>query len=494
MPYIKVDPNALIGMAETLQSVSRKVGRIESSFYSTASRLDWDVKSASDIRGRINRIDGELEDQAQMLSKMQTFISNAKSKYESVQDEPSGGSRNRAHGGSTRSFGAITEKSWFDSVGESFRSAIDGLKNGICAGANAISKNLSDCKAYWVNNWNNKGWLYKTVKATGAVVSIVGSVAIAVSSIGAAIASGGALAPVAVACLLTLYNGNSVANSVADLYNIFGGDINQVGQTNFLKSGSKWLVGKAGELVGNKEAGEKAGEIVYTVGSVASTILSLKGLIGKVKQTNSLELGNSVKSATSAIKSAWTQNAAATFEEARYAVSQLAYIATKVPISQVGLQFSLFTGHLASLESTIQGMQLLSAMKQIDVIGEAVGTATKLIDAGIDVINLSNDAGFLDIPLKYVPTAPAQIISMVSESDDLTISDLLPEKVLKPGEIIDQAIDSATGISKDDMPPVDELKEANVHEGIKSIKDIVEDIVDAKEAWEFVARTSTQGG
>ena len=34
----------------------------------------------------------------------------------------------------------------------------------------------------------------------------------------------------------------------------------------------------------------------------------------------------------------------------------------------------------------------------------------------------------------------------------------------------------------------------NVHEGIKSFKDIVEGIVDAKEAWDFVARTSTQGG
>ena len=475
MPYIKVSPSALSSMSETLRNSSSKVGRIESDFSGVARKLDWDVRSASDIQRRMDRINGELEDYARMLGKMQTFVGNAKSKYESVQGKYSGSGGKGGGGGSTRSFEAKVEKNWFDSVGESFRSAINGLKNGICAGASAISKNLSDCKAYWVNNWNNKGWFYKTVKATGAVISIVGSVAIAVSAIGAAIASGGAAAPVAVAVLLTLYNGNSVANSVADLCNIFGGDVNQVGQTNFLKSGLKAGFGKAGELVGYKEAGEKAGEIVYTVGSVASTILSLKGLIGKVKQTNSLELGNSVKSATSAIKSAWTQNAAATFEEAKIGAQGLAHIATKVPLNEVGLQVKLLTGHLSSLESTIQGMQLLSTMKQVSVVSEAVGTATKLIDTGVDVMNLSNEA----------------LYSIVHKGD---ASATPPVKILKSDEAMDQIFESATGISKSDMPPVDEIKEANVHEGIKSFKDIVEGIVDAKEAWDSVARTSTQGG
>jgi len=133
------------------------------------------------------------------------------------------------------------------------------------------------------------------------------------------------------------------------------------------------------------------------------------------------------------------------------------------------------TGHLSSLESTIQGMQLLSTMKQVSVVSEAVGTATKLIDTGVDVMNLSNEA----------------LYSIVHKGDAAATP---PVKILKSDEAMDQIFESATGISKSDMPPVDEIKEANVHEGIKSFKDIVEGIVDAKEAWDFVARTSTQGG
>ncbi len=481
MPYIKVSPSALISISETLRNNSSKVGRIEGDFASVARRLDWDVRSASDIQRRIDRIKSELDDQARMLKKMYSFVGNAKQKYASAQSNAriSGVNGSKSSVGSSSILSANSDKkSWLDSLGDSFRSAIDSLKNGICAGVNAVSRNLNECKAYWVNNWNSKGWFYKTVKATGAVLSIVGSVAIAVSAIGAAIASGGAAAPVAVAVLLTLYNGNSVANSVADLCNIFGGDVNQVGQTNFLKSGLKLGFGKAGELVGYREAGEKVGEIVYTAGSVASTVLSLRQLVGKVIQTDSLELGNSVKSAASAIKGAWTQNAAATFEEAKIGISGLTHIATKVPLREVGLQVKLLTGHLSSLESTIQGMQLLSTMKQVSMISETVGTATKLIDTGVDVLNLSNEAWF----------------SITHKGD---ASATPPARILKSDEAFGQIIESVTGISENDMAPINELdgvKPSKIREGVMTIQEIVDGIVEAKEAWNFVNRTSTQGG
>lgn len=457
MPYIKVNPSALSSMSEMLWSSSSRVSRIGGDFSSAARRLDWDVRSASGIQRRIDRINSALEEQARMLEKMRSFIGDARSKYASVQNAYSGGGKSGG-AGSTRSFAARTEKSWFDSVEEAFRSAIGDLKNGICAGASAIANNLSDCRAYWVDNWNNKGWVYKAVKATGAVVSIVGSAAVVVSAIGSAIASGGLTVPVAAAILLTMYNGNSIANRVADLCNLFGGDIDQVGKTNLLKTACKWVGGKAGELAGYKEAGEKAGEIVYTIGSVGSTVLSLQAVIGKVKQTDALELGNSAKSAFSAIKNAWTQNAAAAFEEVKYAASGLGYIAAQAPIHEVGMQICLLKGELSILTPV---------MKQVGVISKAVGEATKLIDAGIDVINLSNEAGFPDVP-----------------------SDLLPEKILKPGEVV-ETLETIAGIPANDSSVIEDFKKANVAEGVKSIQEIVDGLVDAREAWDFVARTST---
>ncbi len=87
MPYIRVNPNALGSISDTLRTSSNKIGRIESDFSGVARKLDWDVRSASDIQRRIDRISSELEDQAQKLDKMRLFIIEAKKKYKEVQKD-----------------------------------------------------------------------------------------------------------------------------------------------------------------------------------------------------------------------------------------------------------------------------------------------------------------------------------------------------------------------------------------------------------------------
>ena len=377
-----------------------------------------------------------------------------------------------AGGATSGSSGTNTEKQgWFDSLSDAFRSAIDQMKDGIRAGYGAIVRNLKDCKAYWVDNWNNKGWLYKAVKATGAVLSIVGSAAVITSAIGAAVASGAGI-PIAVAALVGIYSGNSILNSAVDLYNIFGGDINRVGQTNLLKSGAKWVFGGLGGLVGYREAGEKVGEIVYTVGSVASTVLTLRQLVGKVIQTDSLELGNSVQSAASAIKQAWTQNGSATIEEARIGLEGLVHIATKVPVSEVGLQLSLLKGHLSALEGTVKGMKLLSVLKQTDMISEAVGAATKIINAGVDVANLSYET--------WVSTAYK---GRESEAPDW--------RILRSDEAIDHAVETITGKPKSDTSFVDDVKNMDVYKGKENIESIVETIRNMMRFQEYKSKART---
>lgn len=362
--------------------------------------------------------------------------------------------------------------SWFDSLSEKLKSAIDGLKDGIQAGVGAFATSLSNCKAYVLDNWENKGWIYKAVKTTGAVLNILGSAAAVVTAVSAAVASGGAALPVATAVLIGLYKGNSIANSVTDLYNLWCGDIEQVGEVNWLKTGAKDLGGYVGGMLGYEQAGEKVGEIIYTVGSVASEALSLRQLVGKIIQTDSLELGNSVKSAASAIKGAWAQNASATFEEAKIGAQGIWHIATKVPIQEVGLQWSLLKGHLSGLESTVQGMKLLSGFKQIGIVSDAVSTANKFIDAGVDVLNLSREA----------------VHSVVHKGD---ASALAPEKVLKIDEIKDRLIQTVTGITESEMSVMDDFSQADIGEGKNQIEKIVDGLREIQQGWKFVARTRT---
>lgn len=84
MPYIKVNPSALASISETLRKNSTKVGQIESDFSRIANRLDWDVRSASDIQKRMTEISRTLDTQANRLQKMQAFIVDSMGKYGSV--------------------------------------------------------------------------------------------------------------------------------------------------------------------------------------------------------------------------------------------------------------------------------------------------------------------------------------------------------------------------------------------------------------------------
>lgn len=84
MPYIKVSPSALSSMSETLRNSSSKVGRIESDFSGVVRMLDWDVRSASDIQRRMDRIDSDLDDESRRLNNMCNFLTLAKRKYASL--------------------------------------------------------------------------------------------------------------------------------------------------------------------------------------------------------------------------------------------------------------------------------------------------------------------------------------------------------------------------------------------------------------------------
>lgn len=81
MPYIKVNTNKLRNYSTELSSIKSKVSRIKSDFSSIASALDWDVKSASNIRSKTDSIVGDLGSEAASISRMSSFFNSISSTY-----------------------------------------------------------------------------------------------------------------------------------------------------------------------------------------------------------------------------------------------------------------------------------------------------------------------------------------------------------------------------------------------------------------------------
>lgn len=85
MPYIKVNTNKISRYSNDINSVYARVNRIKSEFASIGYSLDWDIKSASGINSRIKTIENELSAEHSGLSRMRSFLNNARQKYDSTE-------------------------------------------------------------------------------------------------------------------------------------------------------------------------------------------------------------------------------------------------------------------------------------------------------------------------------------------------------------------------------------------------------------------------
>ncbi len=81
MPYIRVDTNKLKNYSSEIASLESRVRNIKQEFSSTANALDWEIKSASNIRSKTDKITRELGTEVSSLNKMENFLSNTARKY-----------------------------------------------------------------------------------------------------------------------------------------------------------------------------------------------------------------------------------------------------------------------------------------------------------------------------------------------------------------------------------------------------------------------------
>ncbi len=85
MPYIKVNIAKIKNYSSEIASFSARVRSIKEDFNYYAGRLDWDVKSSSNINNRINAISRELETELATCNKMQSFLLAAAGMYDELE-------------------------------------------------------------------------------------------------------------------------------------------------------------------------------------------------------------------------------------------------------------------------------------------------------------------------------------------------------------------------------------------------------------------------
>lgn len=151
--------------------------------------------------------------------------------------------------------------------------SVGGLGSVSNAVEDAIQRETEEQESQ-MNTWQ-KVW-----KTGGAVLSIVGAGTAAVASWAVALGPT-ACAGVPGAILVSGYSLNTIANSVTDICNIWGGDTQKVGEVNYLKSGLTEGFGDLTEMLcGNHEVGEMIGKGVYAAGNFTSGIISARSLVG----------------------------------------------------------------------------------------------------------------------------------------------------------------------------------------------------------------------
>lgn len=196
-----------------------------------------------------------------------------------------------------------------------------------------------------IDSYQEKGLVYKIVKTGGAVVSTIGACTSMVASWGAAIGSGGLAT--GLAGFSTVYGVNTIANSFADIYNCWGGDVEKVGDVNFMKDGVEYI----GEAIGG-EIGENVAGALYTAGNLVSIVNNISVLSGKVIQLD--DYGMTLKKGASQLKQG---------------LNGLVDIAINSPLGNVKYD-------LASLSKQVP--ELMEAIGVLNVGGEIVETGFKL--------------------------------------------------------------------------------------------------------------------
>lgn len=163
-----------------------------------------------------------------------------------------------------KTFGLRTSETLCDGVKQAVVSKKKGwfskLKDDVSDFGSAVKTSVSNVVSAAKKSYQNHGTMYDVVeygkaalKTGKGVVKIAGAVAAISTGVGI---------PIAICGIISA--GNDIINAGTDIANIALDQYDEVGKTNYLKDLLKKNGGELGGMLGNRDAGEKFGELAYT--------------------------------------------------------------------------------------------------------------------------------------------------------------------------------------------------------------------------------------
>lgn len=325
MPRIYVEFAGLEQVGSGCKTAASRVDTIETEFWRTIQRLDWDVRYEADINSTAKQISRKLEKQAKALKDYQKFINDAYNEYVKLDE-------------------------YGDMIGEASAS---------------VTLNESDDGMY---STGEKIWKTATTVFKGAT-AVIGCAA-----------SWVALSPVAP--LSTVYAVNSLVSCFSDIDNLWWGDESKVGEVNLLKDALADSAGDFSEMIGgNRDVGELIGKCVYNVGDLVVNIENAQNFASVLKgETRTTLLWNELKDSLISkshitLKDRIIQNNT-TFDtvqkavkEIPTAISGLVDIAMNSPIGSIAKDYKLLSYQIKNLNEVVSATQLLKEVAEVFVDG-----------------------------------------------------------------------------------------------------------------------------
>ena len=272
MADIIVDTYKLSGYAQRISAVNKRISNLD-------RRLDSLYQKVG-LAGLFDlvRVDAMVSYSARLLA-AQTYLNSTAKSFERLEKDLA--SKDPA------SFKRPEKKELDDvifDVGVAVKKTAQKVKKKIQETADTIYTVVQDVK----ENYEEHGWVYDAVQYGKAVLKCASGVKKIVLGVGSLIGSGGLSTPVSV--LMVISGCNDVYNSIMDVTYVATDNYDMVG-TDALEEKMKEAGGIVGGWLGNEEAGEDVGQIIYYGMDLVTTLVSLDASLDKVKQLPSVNVG-----------------------------------------------------------------------------------------------------------------------------------------------------------------------------------------------------------
>ena len=284
---IRIEPAAVIQAQTQLRQQYSTMQTIGSNISSVMSGLDMQIAATEQIRQSLDSLWRKSSAELTMLESMSHMLADAGNRFTETDQKLGrrakglnnafdsamkvgaaaaavalkGIDQNLKVSELNQAFGLAASPVLHNAVGTtSKKNRSDTLLDGIIGFGRATIAKGKKLVSAAKKNYENHGTVYDVVEYGKGAVKIVKSIV----KIAGAVAACSTVAGIPVALCIITSAGNDIASASADIVHVARDEYDEVGKTNYLKDLLKKNGGELGEMLGNKKAGEKFGELAYT--------------------------------------------------------------------------------------------------------------------------------------------------------------------------------------------------------------------------------------